>query len=859
MLLEREGQLAALRDHLDAAGVGDGSLVLVAGEAGAGKTSLIDAFVESLDHKTLVIQGACDPLTTPRPLGPLHDFAADSGSGLSDLAVDAADPFQMFESVLDRLKSTVRPILMVIEDIHWADDATLDFLRFVGRRVADAKSVVVCTYRDDEVGPDHPLRPVLGQLIPLPTTDRLIVPPLTIEAVRRLVSGHEVDPDALIAITDGNAFFVTEVLAAGYVVPDTVQEAVLSRVARLDESPRRVVEAVSIAPRSLDVEHAMAMVGGAIGHVDAALAAGVLIGDGRSLRFRHELARSSVEDSLPPGRRLSLHLRMLRLLDEDPNPDLARMAHHAIRAGDSERIIEHAPQAAREASRRGAHREAISFLEAAIKEIDRSGQDDLAARLRIDLAEEYKTIDQTRKAIGVAEEAVAYFREAREVGELGLALTTLSRLRWRVNEDRLGMEVLNEALSLPYDDSENRVLAEAYAQLAYLLMLGRHGSEGRRALTTARAIAGEDITTDLAWDMDLLDSTLRIVMGDSQQGVDGLTESLWSARKLGDPGRVALALSMLGSGGGEVRLYPESVAALKESIEHGLAHDEDYSVAYSRSWLARIAHERGQWDEAVRHAELVEATTTQVESIAYVTAMSALGRVRVRRGDPGGISLLDELADEGAHHELQHIWNTLCGRSEYHWLRGRPESGLDLLKPAFERALDTESEWARGEIGYWMWKAGEIDGPPEGAAEPFALQMSGRWREAAQTWREIGCPYEVGLSLAEGDVDAMKEALEVFDSLEARPMADRVRSQLREIGVESIPRGPLRSTRENPAGLTNRQVEVLELMADGLANAEIAEKLFISKKTVEHHVSAIYTKLGVDSRTKATATLHQQK
>ena len=860
MLLEREDLLASLRDHLRDAGDGEGSMLLVAGEAGAGKTSLVRAFVDRLDEKVLVIQGACDPLTTPRPLSPLYDFAADPGSGLDELDFDDGNSFHIFEAVLDRMRNTIRPIVMIIEDIHWADDGTLDFLRFIGRRIADTKTLVICTYRDDEVGPDHPLRPVLGQLMPLGTTHRLLVPPLTLDAVRTLSADHDIDPETLLRLTQGNAFYVTEVLAAGHVLPQSVQEAVLARVARLADSPRRVVEAVSIAPRSLDVMHATALVGGTVEHVDAALAAGVLMGDGRTLRFRHELARSSVEDSLPPARRLSLHLKMLALLDEDQGADLARLAHHAIKAGDSERIVEYAPPAARDASRRGAHREAIAFLEAAIDELDRSDEHSAqGARLRVELADEYRTIDQTRKAVRPTEEAVAYFRDVGDVGGEGLALVTLSRLHWRLNEEKLGMEALNGALELSYDDSQRQVLAEAYAQLAYLRMLARHGHAAWEALEMARRSARDVLSRGLSWDMDMLDACLHIVVGDARRGLDGLVESHRTAGEMKDPGRIAVALSMLGSGGGEARLYEDASRALAESVRHGLAHDEDYSVAYSRSWQARIAHEQGRWDDAVKHAEDVARTSTHTEGIAHLTAMSALGRIRVRRGDPGGASLLEELATNGQHHELQHVWNAICGRAEFHWLRDRPDAGLDLLRPAYERALETDSEWARGEIGYWMWKVGAIEGPPAGAAEPFALQMAGMWREATAAWREIGCPYEVALSLSEGDEESQKEALEIFDSLGARPMSSRVRDSLRGLGVESIPRGPVQSTRENPVGLTNRQVEVLQLMSDGLSNADIADRLFISKKTVEHHVSAVYSKLGVDSRTKAAAIFRNQK
>jgi DNA-binding CsgD family transcriptional regulator len=276
-------------------------------------------------------------------------------------------------------------------------------------------------------------------------------------------------------------------------------------------------------------------------------------------------------------------------------------------------------------------------------------------------------------------------------------------------------------------------------------------------------------------------------------------------------------------------------------------------VAYDRAWLARIAFEQGRWDEAVEYAELVDRTSLSRTGISVLTARGALGRVRVRRGDPGGREVLEDAIELGAPHELQHVWSPICGLAEHHWLAGGIASMIPVLEGAYQRALDTDSEWARGEIGFWMWKAGAIDGPPDHAATPFALQISGRWREAANTWREIGCPYEVALSLSEGDEEAMFEALGIFDTVGARPAANMIRAALRDRGLESIPRGPTRETATNPAGLTPRQLEVLRLIADGMSNGEIAEHLYLSKKTVEHHVSAIYSKLGVNDRPKAIA------
>ena len=850
MLLERESLLGSLQDHLTLASQGSGSLLLVAGEAGAGKTSLIRGFVESLTTSTLVIQGACDPLTTPRPLSPLYDFAADPDSGLDGLVVKDKPSIEMFSDVLDRLRNTTRPIVMVIEDIHWGDDGTLDFLKFIGRRLAGANAMLICTYRDDEVGPDHVLRPVLGQLIPLESTRRLVVPPLSLAAVTQLATDRGHDPADLMRLTDGNAFFVTEVLASGETLPETIQEAVLARVAQLEKGPRRVVEGVSVAPRSLQIDHAATIVGGRLDDIDAALAAGVLVGDGHSLRFRHELARSAVEQSLPPARRLGLHMRMLSILEEEEHPDLARLAHHAVRAGRSDLIVEYAPRAGDEAARRGSRREAVSFYRAALDHADDLSPDRVAD-LRVELGVELRLLDEPQSAETEFKLAIDHFRESGNVEKLANALGQLQGALWNLRRFEEGWQATDEAITLLRPRGPSEALGMTLYRMAHHHMLARHGELAFTHIEEARRVAEEIDSDELNWLVPMMTGCINIILGDADEGVRLLGESVARAEALGDPRLLAIGLTMLGSGGGEARHYEAAIAALERGIEQGLATDADYSVAYDRSWLARICFEQGRWDDAVEHAGLVERTTVQREGIAFITAMSALGRVRVRRGDPGGLVLLDEMTELARDHELQHGWNAICGRAEHFWLTGDPAKGLDELEPAYRRALDTDSQWARGEIGFWMWRVGVIDRPPEGAAEPFALQMTGDWGAAARAWRDIGCPYEEAMALADGPEEAKLEALDILDRLDARPMADRVRQQLRSLGADSIPRGPTKQTLSNPAGLTTRQLEVLRLIANGSNNEQIANELFISKKTVEHHVSAIYGKLGVSSRPEA--------
>jgi len=852
-LLERDDLLDTLEGHVDEARGGRGSLVLVAGEAGAGKTTLVRALIERVGTGALVLQGSCDPLATPRPLSPLLDYASDPDSGLADLFVDSSDNIAVFGMVLDRIRNSIRPVVMVIEDVHWADQGTLDFLRFIGRRVEDTKAVMVCTYRDDEVGADHSLRPVLGQLIPLPSTLRLIVPPLTENAVARLAEGSSLEAGELHRITGGNAFYVTEIIAGGDRLPATVQDAVVARLSRLEQGARQVVEAVSVAPRSLGVEEAMQLVGGVADHVDQALASGMLLGDGTSLRFRHELARAAVEDSIPPARRFALHRRMIAMLLEDDPPDHARLAHHAIETGQPDLILEHAPPAAEQAATRGAHKEAVSFYQAALRHRDVMAPGDEMA-IRLALVTELQITDRNDDALTQAKTVVIHYRGRDELGSLANALIHLSSAMWRVSDRDGARTAIDEAVTVLRPLGPGIDLARALHWSSYLHMLARHATPALADNEEARALAASADDITLKWNIEMIRGTIEIVLGDAQSGADMLMASAERAEEMMQSHRgLASALGMLGSGGGEYRIYDRAVPALKKGIEVGLATDQDYVVAYDRSWLARIAFEQGRWDEAVDYAELVDRTSQSRTGIAVLTAMGALGRVRVRRGDPGGRQVLDEAIRLGEPHELQHVWSPTCGLAEYHWLVGDTASMLPVLESSYRRALDTDSEWARGEVGYWMWKAGSIEAAPPAAAEPFALQMTGKWREAAEAWREIGCPYEVALSLSEGDEEAMLEALGVFDALGARPAGDRVRAGLRGRGVDSIPRGPTRETAANPAGLTSRQLDVLQLVAGGMSNAEIAGQLFLSKKTVEHHVSAIYSKLGVDTRAKAIA------
>ncbi len=856
MLLEREEPLRALALRYAEAAAGNGSLVLIAGEAGAGKTSLVRAFVESLDRSALVLSGACDPLSTPRPLSPLQDFAADPESGLGDLRPGDTEPYELFAEVLDRLRNTIRPIVMVIEDVHWADEGTLDLIRFLGRRVADTNAVVTCTYRHDEVDRTHPFRTVLGQVGSLSTTHTVEVSPLSQRAVEQLTGDTGIDAYDLHERTGGNAFFVTESIAAGGRMPRTVQDAVLARLASLDPEVRAAVEAVSVAPRDLAIDRLARLTDSEARTVDAAASSGVLVADGPRLRFRHDIARSAVEAALPPARRLALHRRMIAILEDDGEHDIARLAHHAVGTANPALILRYAIPAGRDAIARGARREAIAFFSAALRHSDLI-EPPLAADLLSTLGEQQSLVGDF---VGARESLTSAVETYQRIGDLegqAAAMVLLQGPVWVLDGTEAGRAVTARAHSLLQDRDPSEALGKVLTRISHNHMIARQREPGRQAAIRAADVATVVNSEEVAWRADALRGTIELVMGDSAVGAEMLETSVKEAERMSSRKLQAWSLGMLGSGAGEARMYPTAIHALNRAIAIGQASDDDYEVAYNRAWLGRIAFEQGRWDEA---AEFAEATIRGFGVVAehLLTAQCVLGRLRIRRGDPGGLPLLQRLADSGDDYLLQYVWNAYCGVAEHAWLDGKPEVAVPLLSGAFERAMSSDSPWARGEIGFWMWRLGEIERPPKGAAEPFALQIAGEWIEAAQLWHELGCPYEEAMALADGDETAMRRSLVLLDRLAASPAAHRVRGQLRELGARGIPRGPMKATRANPEGLTPRQLEVLESMALGLSNGEIADKLFLSKRTVENHVSAVLMKLGVDTRSKAVAVAVQR-
>ena len=850
-LLERAVALAELAGEL-AATADRGRVVLVTGEAGIGKSALVNRFRKLRSADTTFLYGACDPLLTPRALGPLHDMARDLGDRLPALLASGQRE-AVFSALLDELARPPRRRVVVVEDAHWADEATLDLLMFLGRRLERIPVLLIVTYRDDEVDIDHPLRSVVGRL-PADALCRLQLAPLSEAAVTELARRAGRRPAGLRKLTGGNPLLVNEVLAAGDTgVPLTVRDLVLARVAGLPAPAREMVRLVSVVPTRVEPWLLEAAGRPAAATVDAGVAAGLLVIGAGGIEFRHELLRRAVEGSVPVLVRRELNRRVLAaLIAADDRVDLARLVHHARESGDIEAVLRYGPEAARQAAGVAAHREAVGHYRAVLEHAGR-----IDDRTHADLLDGYSV---EAYLSGLAGEAVAARRASVDLREcagdserLGAGLRWLSRLHWWDGNRRDAEAAAARAIAVLETLPPGHELAMAYSNQAQLDMLA-----GRR--TAALRWAGQAL--DLALLLDDPETATHALTNigsarlhaDDPGGRTELEEAFRVAVAAGLADHAARAIGNLATISSEVRHHGPVREDLNRALEFVREHELTGWVQHVLGHRARLRMDEGDWTGAEQDAR--EALSMQVSGGGRVVdALVPLGLLQARRGEAGAEATLQEATERAyATSELQWTAPVAVARAEHAWLHEDDARAAEEIGRVLDQALTEEHPWFGGELAFWSRMAGVPVRMPSVMARPHRLFLAGDWRAAAEAWREAGWPYHRALALAHGGEDeAQLEALALLDALGARQTARRVRRELRRRGSARVPRGPIRTTATNPAGLTTRQVEVLGLVVQGLTDGEIAARLSLSAKTVGHHVSALLAKLDVPTRRQASA------
>jgi predicted ATPase/DNA-binding CsgD family transcriptional regulator len=855
-LLEREPQLAQLRQSLDdVRATGRGACVLVFGEAGIGKTSLVQSFTGSIEpaHARTLVTG-CEALFTARPLGPLVDLADHFPPSVAGALHEGRLWNGLFPAMLAWLREATLPTVLAIEDMHWADAGTLDFVRYAGRRLRDVPVLLLLTYRSDELHADHALRRVIGEL-PAETTTRIAVPPLSAAAVGALAERMQGARRGLFEATGGNAFFVTEVLLNGASgVPPSVTDAVLGRLSQLSADGRAIAEQVSVFPNQVARSLLERLRPGADEAVDGCLRLGLLVTRGESLAFRHELAREAVLGSMLPHRRAALYAAAFNALrDTDASAEsLVRQVHYAEGAGLGDEVARLAPHAARHAAASGVFREAARLYGLALQH---------ATQLRsYERAELLEARAVACMLTSQHDAAIAARREALELrGAIGDRRGEGANLRWLAR-----LHILIEGTTAAFDYARRSVglleqlpadheLAVAYSTLAHLHLIDNDIAAaldwGAQAIALAQSL-GDDQAHCYALNTV---ACARLRLHDETEAWSMLERSLALALEQGLDADAARAYNNLYL----LSLLHRDFARAAGHAERGVAFCEakgiDIFTVRLRIRRAFAAMQTGDWNGAEHDLALIREwhAPSKMEQATRDFVQQLLD---LRRGRAQAHEALAQTIETMQRLDVR-IWftSTAAAHAEAAWLRGATDVA-PLLQAPLTNAVAMGDRWQAGELAGWLFRLGHPLPDPVGPlALPYALEVGGNLRAAADEWVRLGCPYERALVLAGGDAADLREALAAFEALGAMPAAERVRRRLRQLGVSGVQRGPQPRTRDDPLGLTVRERQVFALLLQGLSNAAIAARLHRSERTVENHVAAVLGKTGTASRVELIA------
>lgn len=825
----------------------------VGGEAGIGKTSLVREFCRDKTANCKIYYGTCDALFTPRPLAAVYDIAWQINPGvLQANATGIENRAGLFARLFYALSIEKETTIIVFEDIHWADEATLDFIKFLARRITQLRCLFILTCRNDEIHSRHPLKHLLGQLQPDAFT-RLLLTPFSREAVDKMAAVKGSRGADVYAITGGNPFYVNEILASySPGIPDNIKDSILSVYDRQDAETKKAWQLLSLPPGGLEIaclEEINPLYTAAIAQT---LEAGILILKNGLLFFKHELYRRTIEASLSPSARILLNKQLLNLFlaHFDGENGTERIIHHAKNAQVYNVVIQFAPLAAKQAAAVGAHIEAAKLYFSAI-EYSQGADADLLVQLYQQYAYECYLTNQTKEAIVYTAKALALWQAKNDIENTGNSLRFLSRLWWfeghRKNAEQFGQQAVELLESQP----SSRAKAMAYSNMAQLKMLSYQDEEciywGEKALTVAKAIGDDEVVSHA---LNNIGRTYMRASAFMQKGKDLLEQSLEIATRNAYHEHVARAYTNLGSTGIDIKDYVFAKAILEEGIRYCEERNLDSWTNYMLSCMARLKLETGNWQEACGIAEALLKNEGQ-PPINKINLLTVIAAVKMRTGGQGADPLLKQaqaMAMEAF--ELQRMLPVACALLEYEWLTGIPIIEAGELNSIIELIALHGNEWEWNELAFWLQKARQqkISAP---IRKENVLDDSGSMLKTADLWHNPGCPYNHAMVLFEAGEEDKKAAIAIMQKLGAVVVCEKLKQDMRAAGIKKIPRGIRKSTGENIALLTGREVDVLQLLQEGLQNKEIAARLYISAKTVDHHITSLLFKLDAKTRIQA--------
>jgi DNA-binding CsgD family transcriptional regulator len=744
-----------------------------------------------------------------------------------------------------------KPVVLVIEDIHWADEATLDFIKFFARRISRTNCLMVLTFRDD-ITQNHPLRNILGELSP-DTFTRIQLPPLSREAVQKMADEKGYIGEDVYLVSGGNPFYVTEIVAsysAG--VPENVKDSILTVYNCGAEVTRNAWQLLSVMPEGLYTEWIPTIDEHFPEAIESCFTHGIIIHRNNRIFFKHELYRRTIESSLSPFRRLQLNKTVLQLFLPffEKQGAIERIVHYAKNAGDHKLVVQYAPVAAKQAASVGAHAEAAKLYLAAIEYAD-VRQHDLMVQLYENYTYECYLTNQIKDAIIYQSKALKLWQERGDTEQIGNSLRFLSRLWWydghRKEAESYGMQAIEIFESQP----ASKAKAMAFSNLSQLKMLSEEVHEaikwGTLAIDMAKELKDEETFCHA---LNNVGTVRWRIPGMHAEGKILLEESLSLALKNSYHEHAARAYTNLISCSVSIKDYETARKYLAEGLQYCEERDLHSWMRYNLSWRAKLLLDTGDWDEAYAIATNLLSHPAQ-PGIIKIGALVIAATINMRRGEGDGAALLHQAkALAVVTKEHQRILPVIVACLEYEWLTGGPILDDEDLDITVTLMRNVENIYLNSEAVFWFRKAR----PADTKWQQF-YQHSQQGKEAKANGivfqNAAEEPYKKALSKFNGNEDDKRDALALLQSLGAETVYQKLKQEMRSLGIKKIPRGLRSSTKSNAAQLTVRELDILHLLKTGAQNKEIATSLFISPKTVDHHISSILFKLDVPSRIKA--------
>jgi len=745
-LLERNRELESLHACVSAAETGRGSLVLVSGDAGVGKSALVRAFIDGLAGDVTVHVGSCDDLVAPRSLGPFQDMAAEPVARDSDVRgiLEAGTMPEVLPALLAFLGRGLS--VAVVEDLHWADDATLDAMRYLARRLANLPVVLVTTFRSSGLADDHPLTRLLGSLLG-ENVVRLPLESLSVAAVRDLGGFDDDEAAEVHRVTGGNPFFVTEVVAAGDdAVPTTVRDAVLGRIAVLPPEVRELLRKLSVVPGSAERWLAEALASGSEPLV-AAEASGVLLGDAAGLSFRHELARRAVESSLTGTERRAAHREVLDVLLDVPGASRARLVHHAALGGRDRELVEIGPEAAAEAARQGAHRQCAEILRLVL-ESPHTLSDHETARLWWERSYSSYVVNRFDAAYTCAETAVALADRVEDRRVLMDALPVLARAAMFARGPEAARGAAQRAVDVSRREGDRAHLAAALTELARthsnlpsVSVVAQPSSASEEAAIEALAIALDLDRPELVARSLCYRGEARMSRGDLS-GFEDLERAVELA--VSDPRLETRVRCLVNAAGSAFRAG--HLADVERLVATGLplAEECEFYAGQYRLRLTRAAARAssGAWDAAVDELEDLLRSPGDPGIMAPL-ARSILARLLARRGQPQAGAVLAAARADQRRTQSAFVTGVLeVAATELGWLDGSLAEATPAASDALRRVTAEGYAVVAAELTAYLRRAEVPVAAPPDPPGPWAPTLAGRTAEAVAAWGRLGERYE---------------------------------------------------------------------------------------------------------------------